>query len=254
MTAPSNGSSASAVLEARGIDFSYGRVQVLFDASVSVGRGEALALLGTNGAGKSTLLRVISGLAAPSAGSVVFDGDDITGRRAEDLVSRGLVLISGGRSVFPDMTIEENLELQALTVRARPDWVNERRAQVFELFPELAKRPRERGGNLSGGQQQQLALAKAVLLEPTVLCIDELSLGLAPIVVQELMEIVRRLHASGMTIVLVEQSLNIASQLCERAVFMEKGAIRFEGRTNDLLERDDVARAVFLGGLMEANQ
>ena len=115
MTAPSNGSSASAVLEARGIDFSYGRVQVLFDASVSVGRGEALALLGTNGAGKSTLLRVISGLAAPSAGSVVFDGDDITGRRAEDLVSRGLVLISGGRSVFPDMTIEENLELQALT-------------------------------------------------------------------------------------------------------------------------------------------
>ena len=236
------------VLEATDIEFSYGRVQVLFGLSVSVARGEALALLGTNGAGKSTLLRVIAGLAAPSKGTVTFEGDDITGRRADDLVRRGLLLISGGRSVFRDMTVDENLELQALTVRSKPEWVAERRAQVFELFPVLADKLKDKAGNLSGGQQQQLALAKAVLLEPTVLCIDELSLGLAPIVVQELMQIVRRLSESGITIVLVEQSLNIASQLCERAVFMEKGEFRFEGRTADLLERDDVARAVFLGG------
>ena len=241
-----------AVLDANDIEFSYGRVQVLFGVSVSVAPGEALALLGTNGAGKSTLLRVIAGLAAPSKGTVVFDGDDITGHRADELVRRGLLLISGGRSVFRDMTVDENLELQALTVRSKPAWVAERRAQVFELFPAIADKLREKAGNLSGGQQQQLALAKAVLLEPKVLCIDELSLGLAPIVVQELMQIVRRLNESGITIVLVEQSLNIASQLCERAVFMEKGAIRFEGRTADLLERDDVARAVFLGGTTEA--
>jgi ABC-type branched-subunit amino acid transport system ATPase component len=254
MTARQDTASAAPLLEATGIEFSYGRVQVLFGVSVSVARGEALALLGTNGAGKSTLLRVIAGLAAPSKGAVVFDGDDITGHRADQLVRRGLLLISGGRSVFPDMSIDENLELQALTVRSKPEWLAERRAQVYELFPALATKLRERAGNLSGGQQQQLALAKAILLEPTVLCVDELSLGLAPVVVQELIEVVRGLSESGITIVLVEQSLNIASQLCDRAVFMEKGAVRFEGRTVDLLERDDVARAVFLGGNAEAHQ
>ena len=246
MTTP--GDSDAPLLEATDIEFSYGRVQVLFGISVSVARGEALALLGTNGAGKSTLLRVIAGLAAPSSGAVTYDGNDITAQRADELVRRGLLLISGGRSVFPDMTVDENLELQALTVRSKPESVADRRERVFELFPALGSRLRERAGNLSGGQQQQLALAKAVLLEPTVLCIDELSLGLAPIVVQELMEVVRKLNASGVTILLVEQSLNIASQLCRRAVFLEKGAVRFEGKTADLLERDDVARAVFLGG------
>jgi ABC-type branched-subunit amino acid transport system ATPase component len=240
--------SEQSVLEVRDIEFSYGSVQVLFGVSVAVARGEALALLGTNGAGKSTLLRVIAGLAVPSQGSVTLDGSDITGRRADVLVRRGLGLICGGRSVFPDMTVDENLELQALTMRSKPGWIAERRGRVFELFPALGERLRVRAGNLSGGLQQQLALAKAVLLDPSVLCIDELSLGLAPIVVQELMDVVRGLNEAGVTIVLVEQSLNIASQLCPRAVFMEKGEIRFEGRSADLLERDDVARAVFLGG------
>ncbi|MBV8692975.1 MAG: ABC transporter ATP-binding protein [Actinobacteria bacterium] len=238
----------TALLEARDIDFAYARLQVLFGVSLSVDEGEALALLGTNGAGKSTLLRVIAGLCVPSAGTVTFDGRDVTGCRPDELVRRGLVLVSGGRSVFPDMTVDENLELQALTVRDRPGWVAERRQQVFELFPALARRLQQKAGTMSGGEQQQLALAKAVLLDPKVLCIDELSLGLAPVVVRELMDIVRRLHEGGMTIVLVEQSLNIASELCGRALFMEKGEIRFEGRTADLLKRDDVARAVFLGG------
>ena len=242
---------AAPVLEARDIEFSYGRLQVLFGVSLTVARGEALALLGTNGAGKSTLLRVVAGLEAPSAGRVVLDGRDVTGARAEELVGQGLVLIPGGRSVFPDMTVEENLELQALTVRKRPAWVRERRDRVFELFPRLGERLRQLAGSLSGGEQQQLALGKAILLDPSVLCIDELSLGLAPIVVQELLEIVGRINETGIAVVLVEQSLNIACQLCRRAVFLEKGAVRFEGRPTELLERNDLARAVFLGGVTE---
>ena len=236
------------LLDATDIEFSYGRLQVLFGISLHVDPGESLALLGTNGAGKSTLLRVIAGLETPTSGSVHFDGADITGAAPEALVGRGLVLICGGRSVFPDMSVEENLELQGLTVRKRADWLRERRGVVLDTFPRLSERLKQPAGSLSGGEQQQLALARALLLEPSLLCIDELSLGLAPIVVQELMEIVRRINEQGVAIVLVEQSLNIASQLCTRAVFLEKGAVRFEGKPSELLERDDVARAVFLGG------
>ena len=230
------------------IDFSYGRLQVLFGVSLEMGRGEALALLGTNGAGKSTLLRVVAGLERPSAGHVVLDGDDITGVPAEQLAGRGLVLVPGGRAIFTDMTVEENLEMQALTVRKRRSWVRERREVVMATFPRLAERHTQKAGSLSGGEQQQLALAKALLLDPKLLCVDELSLGLAPIVVAELLEIVRRIHAGGVTLLLVEQSLNIAAQLCGRAVFLEKGQVRFEGPTAELMARDDIARAVFLGG------
>lgn len=239
---------ADPVLAADDIDFSYGRLQVLFDVTMAVGRGEALALLGTNGAGKSTLLRVLSGLERPSRGRVRLDGVDVTSTEAEDRVTRGLVLICGGRAVFPDMTVDENLELQALTVRRRAAWVRERREYVYELFPRVAQRLHQPAGSLSGGEQQQVALAKAIVLEPSVLCIDELSLGLAPIVVQELLDVVAAINATGVAVVLVEQSLNIASQACSRAVFLEKGAVRFEGRPSELLERDDLARAVFLGG------
>ena len=243
-----NGSAGATVLQVEGIDFSYGRLQVLFDVSLAVHEGEALALLGTNGAGKSTLLRVICGLECPNAGSVTFDGSDITGVAAERLPARGLVLVNGGKGVFGALSVGENLEMQALTVRKRSAWVRERRAYVLDVFPRIAERLGQAAGSLSGGEQQQLALAKALFLEPKVLCIDELSLGLAPVVVQELMETVRRLHDTGLTLVLVEQSLNIAASLCARAVFMEKGAVQFEGRTTELLERNDIARAVFLGG------
>jgi ABC-type branched-subunit amino acid transport system ATPase component len=233
------------VLRVQDIEFSYGRLQVLFGVSLDVQAGEALALLGTNGAGKSTLLRVIAGLERPSSGRVDLSGTDITGVPAERLAERGLVLISGGKSVFTDMTVAENLQVQGLTLQ---DGFAERRAKVLETFPRLAERLHQQAGSLSGGEQQQLALGRALLLDPQVLCIDELSLGLAPIVVGELLEVVRGIHAAGVTVVLVEQSLNIAAQLCGRAVFLEKGQVRFEGPTADLLERDDIARAVFLGG------
>ena len=235
------------LLQVSDIDFAYGKLQVLFGVSLHVDRGEAVALLGTNGAGKSTLLRVIAGLETPAAGRVVLDGDEIGGQPAERLAARGLVLVPGGRAVFTDMTVDENLQMQALTTRKRRGWVRERREVVLSTFPRLAERLGQHAGNLSGGEQQQLALAKALLQDPKILCIDELSLGLAPIIVAELLEIVRRIHASGVTVLLVEQSLNIAAQLCTRAVFLEKGEVRFEGRTADLHERDDIARAVFLG-------
>jgi ABC-type branched-subunit amino acid transport system ATPase component len=240
--------SGDEVLRVEDVDFSYGALQVLFGVNFEVGAGESLALLGTNGAGKSTLLRVVAGLERPSSGRIAFEGADITGTPAERLPGRGLVLIPGGRAVFGDLSVAENLEMQAIPVRRQTAWLRERRAFVLELFPRLAERLSQRAASLSGGEQQQLALAKAVLLDPALLCVDELSLGLAPVIVQELMQTVRRIHQTGVSLILVEQSLNIAAEMCERCVFMEKGAVRFEGRTEELLERDDIARAVFLGG------
>src|SRR5438552_10204324 len=245
--------SGDALLRVQGIDFSYGQLQVLFGISLHVDRGEALALLGTNGAGKSTLLRVIAGLETPSGGSVTFGGRDITGVAAERLATQGLALIPGGRSVFTDMTVDENMQMQARGIRKQRALVRQRRELVLATFPRLAERLSQQAGRLSGGEQQQLALAKALLLDPALLCIDELSLGLAPVVVGELLEIVRRMSENGITLLIVEQSLNIAAQLCDRAVFLEKGQVRFEGRTVDLLEQDDVARAVFFGGAVTSN-
>jgi ABC-type branched-subunit amino acid transport system ATPase component len=236
------------LLRVDNIEFSYGQLQVLFDISLEVQRGEALALLGTNGAGKSTLLRVIAGLETPSAGSVIFDGRDITGVPAEHLATHGLALIPGGRGVFSDLTVDENLEMQALGIRKQRALARERRDLALATFPRIAQRLSQPAGRLSGGEQQQLALARALMLDPTLLCVDELSLGLAPVVVGELLEIVRRMNENGITLIVVEQSLNIAAHLCHRAVFLEKGQVRFEGRTVDLLEQDDIARAVFFGG------
>jgi ABC-type branched-subunit amino acid transport system ATPase component len=238
----------SPLLSTHDVDFCYGRMQVLFGVSIQLWPGEALALLGTNGAGKSTLLRAIAGLEAPASGRVIFNGQDVTEVPAEQKVTRGLVLIPGGNAVFPDMNVEENLRMQELTVRKNRAWVRERRELVYDTFPRLAERRSQPAGYLSGGEQQQLALAKALILDPKLLCIDELSLGLAPVVVGELMEIVCRIHRSGVALLVVEQSINIAAELCARTLFMEKGQVRFEGRTAELLERDDIARAVFLGG------
>ena len=235
------------MLDVSGVEFSYGRIQVLFGPSLEVARGEALALLGTNGAGKSTLLRTVSGLERPSGGTIRFDGRDVTGVPAHVLASRGLTLVSGGSAVFRDMSVEENFEMQSLTMADRRRRYRERRNVVLDTFPRLGQRLRQPAGHLSGGEQQQLALAKALLLDPKLLCIDELSLGLAPVVVGELMDIVKSIHSQGVALLLVEQSLNIAAHLCQKAVFMEKGEVRFEGRTQELLERDDIARAVFFG-------
>jgi ABC-type branched-subunit amino acid transport system ATPase component len=236
------------LLEVADLDFAYGTLQVLFGISMTVERGECLALVGTNGAGKSTLLRVISGLERPGAGRVRFDGREIAGVAAERLVRRGVVMVPGGRAVFGDLSVADNLEVTGRSAGLGSRTWRERRETALAAFPAIQSCLNRPAGTLSGGQQQQLALAKALLLDPTLLLIDELSLGLAPIVVEGLVTAVREMKAAGVTVVLVEQSLAIAASVCERAVFLEKGEVRFEGRVSDLLERDDIARAVFFGG------
>ena len=236
-----------AAVELVDVDFSYGSLQVLFDVSLHVRAGEVLGLLGTNGAGKSTVLRVLSGLAPPDRGRVLLDGDDVTGTPAERMAGLGVVQVPGGRAVFPDLTVLDNLDVGAYLLRNDRAARRDRTAEVLDLFPRLRERATSTAGSMSGGEQQQLAIAKAMLLRPRVLCIDELSLGLAPIVVEGLLGAVREIHDRGTTLVIVEQSLNVAASLCERAIFLEKGAVRFEGSPAELLERGDLARSVFLG-------
>lgn len=246
------------VLQVRNLDFSYGPVQVLFDVSLEVARGEVLALLGTNGAGKSTLLRAVSGLGFPDRGVVRLNGRTVTYAEAEARFAAGIVQLRGGGGVFPDLTVRDNLRA-ALSRRTQARGLDQpgraaraeaeaRADSAAELFPALADRLDVAAGDLSGGQQQMLALAMALAQEPEVLLIDELSLGLAPALVQELLEVVEGLRARGQTMVIVEQSLNVALAFADRAVFMEKGRVRFEGPAAELAERDDLVRAVFLGG------
>jgi len=234
-------------LQLNNIDFSYGPVQVLFDVAFEVKKGETLALLGTNGAGKSTILRVISGLGIPQRGVVRLGGRTVTYTSPQLRSRLGIQQLPGGKGVFPDMTVRQNLVMGAYIHRHDSADVERRIASVLELFPDLERRQGQRASSMSGGQQQMLALARVLLHEPEILLIDELSLGLAPTVVRDLLELIERLQERGQTIILVEQSLNVALSVADRAIFLEKGQIRFEGSAEDLLKRDDLARAVFLG-------
>ena len=235
------------VLQVHNLDTSYGPVQILFDVNLEVQRGEVLALLGTNGAGKSTLLRTISGLVIPDRGVVRMNGRTITLTDPELRVAMGMIQVPGGEGIFPSQTVAENLEVWSWLIEDR-DRRAERIEAAIETFPALKERLKSRAGSLSGGQQQMLAVSKAIMLEPELLLIDELSLGLAPLVVQELLEVVEGLKRSGVTMVIVEQSVNVALSIADRAVFMERGRVRFEGPASDLLDRDDLLRAVFLSG------
>ena len=246
-------SGSSSLLACRGIDVHYGTVQVLFDVDFEVREGEIVALLGTNGAGKSTLLRAISGLTRPSAGFVFIDGHNVTSKAPWETAAQGVVLMPGGKSVFPLMTVEDNLRMAGWLTRNEDQEVSRARLEeVLDLFPRLRERWRTPAGNLSGGEQQMLSLAQSLINDPKLLMIDELSLGLAPKVVGELLDIVRGIHESGVTIVLVEQSVNVALTIADRAYFMEKGQVRFQGATADLLDRTDILRSVFLEGAASA--
>ena len=240
------------LLRVEGIDLSYGQTQVLFGVDLEVRRGEILALLGTNGAGKSTVLKAISGLASTSSGSVHFDGRDITGSSANETFALGIAQVPGGRGIFPTLTVAENMRIAGWSRRRDKAGLKRATDQVIEWFPALGERWDTPAGNLSGGEQQMLSIGQAFLSEPSLLMIDELSLGLAPAVVERLLDIVRDLHARGTTVILVEQSVHVALKLAGRAVFMEKGEVRFEGPTADLLERDDILRSVYLKGTRAA--
>lgn len=225
------------------LDVSYGPVQVLFNVDFEVDEGEVVALLGTNGAGKSTLLRAVSGLSAPANGAIFFDGQDITQMPAYEHVSRGIVSMPGGKGTFPTLTVRENLRLA--------QWDGDAATpldEVLEIFPELRRYLDSEAGGLSGGEQQMIALGQALLSKPRLLMIDELSLGLSPAVVGRLIDVVKRIHAGGTTVILVEQSVNVALTMADRAVFMEKGEVRFSGPTAELMERSDILRSVYLKG------
>ena len=237
-----------ALLSCRGIDMAYGPVQILFGVDFDVAPGEIVALLGTNGAGKSTLLKGVCGLVRPTAGTVTFKGEDVTRLSADVTTHRGISLMPGGKGVFPTLTVAENLRLAGWLIRKDQDRVEAAREEVETLFPILRQRTGQMAGNLSGGEQQMLALGGALMTRPELLMIDELSLGLAPTIVAQLLEVVREIHRRGTTIVIVEQSVNVALNLAQRAVFMEKGEVRFTGPTSELLERPDILRSVFIAG------
>jgi len=239
---------APALLQVRGLDASYGPVQILFGLDLDIHEGEIVALLGTNGAGKSTLFKCITGLLPPTAGSVTFAGQELRGLATDQIASRGVVMMPGGKSVFPTLTVRDNLRLACWLKRKDPAAVRQAEERVLSLFPRLADRIDQMAGNLSGGEQQMLAVSQALIPDPQILLIDELSLGLAPTIVGQLIEVIHQIHATGLTIVVVEQSINVALSLAERAVFMEKGEFRFTGSTQDLLDRPDILRSVFIAG------
>jgi ABC-type branched-subunit amino acid transport system ATPase component/MFS family permease len=232
----------------RGVDVHYDGVQVLFGVDFEVDQGEIVALLGTNGAGKSTLLKSISGLVEASGGAIIFEGRDMTHTPPDEIAARGVTQVPGGQGVFPSLTVAENLRLAGWLQRRDQDEVQASTQRVLGYFPVLADRLHEPAANLSGGQQQMLTLGMAFIGRPKLLMIDELSLGLAPTVIAQLLEIVKAIRDQGTTIILVEQSVNLALTLADEAYFMEKGEIRFHGPTAELLERPDMLRSVFLEG------
>jgi ABC-type branched-subunit amino acid transport system ATPase component len=234
------------VLRLEGVDASYGPIEVLFGIDLEVGDGEIIALLGTNGAGKTTILRVISGVLKPTGGEVTWNGDSLVGVRPPEIVQKGIVQMPGGRGVFPGMSVAENLDLAGFLYGKDRRKKKEMIDRVFTYFPVLAQRKGQTAGSMSGGQQQMLTLAKAFVMDPRLLLIDELSLGLAPVIVEDLLEIVRRFNADGVSVVLVEQHVDLALDVASRAYFLERGEVRFDGPSESLRGRDDLLRSVFL--------
>jgi ABC-type branched-subunit amino acid transport system ATPase component len=240
------------ILSCRAIDVWYGRVPTLFGVDFDVRAGEIVALLGVNGAGKSTLLKAISGIIGLRAGEIAFEGRRIDGRASHEIVAAGIVQVPGGRGAFAGLTVWENLRLAGATLgRDRRRFATEAE-RVVEMFPWIAERAKQVAGTLSGGQQQMLLLARAFILRPKLLMIDELSLGLAPVVVEQLLDVVRTVNLEGVSVVVVEQHVDLALSFADRAWFLEKGEVRFAGPALELRDRGDLLRSVFLAGAKEA--
>ena len=228
------------LLSVRGLSAFYGGFQALFDVSLEAGEGETVAVIGANGAGKTTVLRTIAGVLPVPAPAVRFDGVPVGGRPAHELVDRGIVLVPEGRRIFPSLTVEENLRVGAY--RGRPGrWT---RARVYELFPVLAERSRQPGTNLSGGEQQMLAIGRGLMANPRLLLVDEISLGLAPLVVQALYGVLRTVASEGTTTLVVDQNVSQILPLAQRVYCLRKGAVSLEGRPAELT-RARIAAAYF---------
>ena len=233
------------LLKVENLETYYGKVAALRGVSFEVGEGRIVTLLGSNGAGKSTTLRTVSGLIAPAAGRVTFCGEDITKKPAHDIVARGLVHLPEGRHIFKDLTVTENLELGSYMLKDN----NERRRRlgaVFERFPILGTRRNQMGGTLSGGEQQMLAIGRGLMSSPKLLLMDEPSMGIAPLIVRDITKIIRKLHADGTTILLVEQNAKMALGLADYGYVLDTGSIVLEGKASDLRKDEKVVKA-YLG-------
>jgi len=233
------------LLAVEGIDVFYGDVQVLYGLGFEVREGEIMTLLGSNGAGKTTTLRAISGLRPPRAGDIRFRGRSLAGTPASARAELGMSLVPEGRELWPQLTVRENLELGAYHPRARAGAARNLE-RVFSLFPRLRERASQVAGSLSGGEQQMCAIGRSLMSEPTLLMLDEPSLGLSPLLVDQVMQTVAELHAAGMTILLVEQNLRKALELAQRGTVIETGRVRLEGSSAELAANPEI-RAVYLG-------
>jgi len=234
------------MLELTGIRAGYGRVEVLHGIDLTVSEGEIITIVGANGAGKSTLLKAISGVVGINAGSISFAGERIDRLGVEEIVRRRLVQVPEGRQLFGPLTVEENLQLGGYSRRRQGSSVSTRLQRVFGLFPRLEERLSQQAGTLSGGEQQMLAVARALMAEPRLLLLDEPSMGLAPIIVRDIFTSLRRLNEEGLTLVLVEQDARIALSLAHRGLVMERGRIVLADTAQALLENPEV-RAIYFG-------
>jgi branched-chain amino acid transport system ATP-binding protein len=236
---------ADALLEVEGLEAGYGEVQVLWGLSLKARRGQLTAIVGANGAGKTTTLRAVAGSITPWRGRVVFEGEDVTRLPTHLKAARGLALVPEGRQLFSAMSVAENLELGAFSKRAARRYAD-RLDQVFTLFPRLAERRRQRAGTLSGGEQQMVAIARGLMSDPDILIIDELSLGLAPVVVYQLLATLKKLKEAGLSILLVEQNVHLALALSDYAYVVAEGRIFTEGLPAELAAKPEIRRA-YLG-------
>jgi branched-chain amino acid transport system ATP-binding protein len=234
-----------AMLEVSRLHAFYGHIHALKDVSLAVDKGEIVTLIGANGAGKSTTLKTISGLLKPRQGSVRLDGEDLTRYPAHEIVTKGVVQVPEGRRIFGRLTVLENLEMGAFTIRDR-NWVETTLKRVFSLFPRLEERSRQVAGTLSGGEQQMLATGRALMANPRLLLLDEPSMGLAPVLVDSIFETIARLHETGTTILLVEQNARMALQVAGRGYVLQSGAVVLSDAAESL-RRNEMVRQAYLG-------
>lgn len=243
---PRDPATAAPVLQVRGVDAAYGNVQILHDVSLDLFPGEVVSIIGPNGAGKSTVLKVIMGFLKPWSGEVVFADDPITNLRTDLVVRQGIAYVPQGRIIFKDMTVSENLEMGAFSVNDKQR-IRQMLDQVLELFPRLGERRKQMAGTLSGGEQQMLAMGRALMIEPRVVLMDEPSLGLAPRFVELVFEKIAELRDAGMTLLLVEQNATKSLSVSDRGYVLELGRNRFTGPGSALLA-DERVRRLYLGG------
>ena len=233
----------SNILEIRDLQVHYGGIEAVKGIDFDVPQGEIVTLIGANGAGKSSTLRAISGLVRPAGGNIIFDGEDITGFDANEIVSKGVIMVPEGRRIFPDLTVLENLKIGAYL---RKDNIAEDLKWVYDLFPRLKERSWQAGGTLSGGEQQMLAVGRALMARPKVLMMDEPSLGLAPLIVKGIFDIIKEINKQGVTVLLIEQNANMALKTAHRGYVMETGRVTLTGSGQELLSNDAV-KAAYLG-------